>query len=230
MGYEIAGGLGVKMARPDREVFVMVGDGSYLMLPASWSPPSQEGVKIIIVLLDNQGYQSIGALSDPSWSPAFRDALPLSGQIRPPRGGNASVDLAANAASLGARAVRVADQRTAGGAGRCEGASVSGACGHPPGDRPAGACSGWWRLVGRAGRGAVGPRARSRRRWPTTSRAKSASGRVCRHRPGCRVREVRPADSRIGPRSAGQPTATANTSTVRDAIGCRHDHRGRVAD
>jgi 3D-(3,5/4)-trihydroxycyclohexane-1,2-dione acylhydrolase (decyclizing) len=63
MGYEIAGGLGVKMADPSREVYVMVGDGSYLMMAQEIVTSIQEGLKLTIVLVDNQGYASIGALS-----------------------------------------------------------------------------------------------------------------------------------------------------------------------
>ena len=70
MGYEIAAGLGVKMAAPDREVFVMVGDGSYLMMNSELVTAVAEGVKIIVVLVVNHGFQSIGALSSPSGSSA----------------------------------------------------------------------------------------------------------------------------------------------------------------
>src|ERR671924_779963 len=63
MGYEIPGGLGIKLAAPDREVFVMIGDASYLMLPQELVTAVAERVKLIIVLVDNRGYQSIGNLS-----------------------------------------------------------------------------------------------------------------------------------------------------------------------
>ena len=63
MGYEIAGALGVKMAAPDREVFSLVGDGSYLMLNSEIVTAIQEGIKLVIVLVDNHGYNSIGSLS-----------------------------------------------------------------------------------------------------------------------------------------------------------------------
>ena len=63
MGYEIAGGLGVKLAAPEREVYVLVGDGSYLMLSSELVTAVQEGVKLTIVLVDNHGYNSIGSLS-----------------------------------------------------------------------------------------------------------------------------------------------------------------------
>ncbi|MBV7329084.1 3D-(3,5/4)-trihydroxycyclohexane-1,2-dione acylhydrolase (decyclizing) [Chloroflexi bacterium TSY] len=63
MGYEIAGGLGIKMAEPDREVYVMVGDGSYLMMCTDLITVVQEGYKLTVVLIDNSGFRSIGALS-----------------------------------------------------------------------------------------------------------------------------------------------------------------------
>src|SRR5690606_17273425 len=64
MGYEIAGGLGVKMAAPEREVYVMVGDGSWLMMSSEIVTAVQEGIKLTVVLIDNCGYASIGALSE----------------------------------------------------------------------------------------------------------------------------------------------------------------------
>src|SRR5262249_3866438 len=63
MGYEIPGGLGVKLAAPEREVFVIVGDGSFLMMPQEIVTAIQEGIKLNIVLIDNHGFQSIGGLS-----------------------------------------------------------------------------------------------------------------------------------------------------------------------
>jgi 3D-(3,5/4)-trihydroxycyclohexane-1,2-dione acylhydrolase (decyclizing) len=96
MGYEIPGGLGVRMAAPDREVFVMCGDGSYLMMPGEVVTAVQEGVKVILVLVDNQGYASIGSLSESVGSGGF-------GTER-----DSPVDLAANAESLGVRALRAA--------------------------------------------------------------------------------------------------------------------------
>ena len=94
MGYEIPAGLGVKLAAPDREVFVLVGDGSYLMLPGELVTAVQEGVKLTIVLVDNRGYASIGALSRSLGTEGFGTVQPV------------EVDLAANAASLGARVLR----------------------------------------------------------------------------------------------------------------------------
>ena len=107
MGYEIAGGLGVKMAAPDRDVYVLVGDGSYLMMAQEIVTAVQEGIKITIVLLDNHGFASIGGLSEAVGSGGFgtryryRNAATgeLDGEVLP-------VDLAANAASLGAHVIR----------------------------------------------------------------------------------------------------------------------------
>jgi 3D-(3,5/4)-trihydroxycyclohexane-1,2-dione acylhydrolase (decyclizing) len=107
MGYEIAGGLGAKLAAPDREVFVLVGDGSYLMMPSELVTAVAEGVKLVVVLVDNQGFASIGALSESVGSGGFgtryryRDSTTgrLDGDPLP-------VDLAANASSLGADVLR----------------------------------------------------------------------------------------------------------------------------
>src|SRR5207244_7128790 len=71
MGYEIAGGLGVKMADPSRNVYVMVGDGSYLMMSSEIVTSIQEGHKLIIVVLDNHGFGSIGGLSKEIGSDGF---------------------------------------------------------------------------------------------------------------------------------------------------------------
>jgi 3D-(3,5/4)-trihydroxycyclohexane-1,2-dione acylhydrolase (decyclizing) len=107
MGYEIAGGLGVKLAAPDREVYVMVGDGSYLMLSSELVTCVQEGIKLVVVLVQNHGFQSIGALSRSVGAEGFgtryRYRDPGSGQLD---GDFLPVDLAANAASLGANVLR----------------------------------------------------------------------------------------------------------------------------
>src|SRR5437660_11429798 len=63
MGYEIAGGLGVKMAAPDRAVVVLVGDGSHLMMAQELVTAVQEGIKLTVDLLDNDGFSSVGGLS-----------------------------------------------------------------------------------------------------------------------------------------------------------------------
>jgi 3D-(3,5/4)-trihydroxycyclohexane-1,2-dione acylhydrolase (decyclizing) len=110
MGYEIPGGMGVKLAAPEREVYVLIGDGSYLMLPGELVTAVAERVPIVIVLVDNHGYASIGALSRSIGSSGFgtlyrfsdNGAVPLdpaSTQALP-------LDLAANAESLGARVMR----------------------------------------------------------------------------------------------------------------------------
>jgi 3D-(3,5/4)-trihydroxycyclohexane-1,2-dione acylhydrolase (decyclizing) len=103
MGYEIAGGLGVKMAEPDREVYVMVGDGSYLMMAQEIVTAVQEGLKLTIVVVQNHGFASIGALSESLGSQRFgtryRYRNPSTGALD---GDLLPVDLAANAASLGA--------------------------------------------------------------------------------------------------------------------------------
>ncbi|TML46256.1 MAG: 3D-(3,5/4)-trihydroxycyclohexane-1,2-dione acylhydrolase (decyclizing) [Actinobacteria bacterium] len=112
MGYEIAGGLGVKMSAPEREVYVLVGDGSYLMLSSEIVTSIQEGLKLTIVLVDNHGFNSIGGLSRSLGLDGFgtqyryrRDgSLGLDSDELPPA--LLPVDLAANAESLGARVIR----------------------------------------------------------------------------------------------------------------------------
>ncbi len=113
MGYEIAGGLGVKMADPEREVYVMVGDGSYLMMHTEIVSSLQEDHKLIIVVVDNNGYQCIRGLQESAGSPSFGnefrarvdDSYRLDGPY-------IEVDFAANAESLGARAFRATDEAT----------------------------------------------------------------------------------------------------------------------
>ena len=108
MGYEVAGALGVKMAAPDREVFALVGDGSYLMMASEIVTAVSEGIKLNLVIVQNHGFASIGALSESVGSQRFGTAYRyrnpdtglLDGQTLP-------VDLAANAESLGADVIRV---------------------------------------------------------------------------------------------------------------------------
>jgi 3D-(3,5/4)-trihydroxycyclohexane-1,2-dione acylhydrolase (decyclizing) len=112
MGYEIAGGLGVKMAAPERDVYVLVGDGSYLMLSSEIVTSIQEGYKLTIVLVDNHGFNSIGGLSRSLGTDGFGT------QYRYRRNGSIGldseespapllpVDLAANAESLGTHVIR----------------------------------------------------------------------------------------------------------------------------
>jgi 3D-(3,5/4)-trihydroxycyclohexane-1,2-dione acylhydrolase (decyclizing) len=116
MGYEIPGGLGVKMAAPDREVFVMVGDGSYLMMPSEIVTAVQESIKLIIVLVQNYGFASVGALSRRLGTEGFGAEYRSRGEDGQLSGELIPVDLAANAASLGAgvrRVTSVEELRTA---------------------------------------------------------------------------------------------------------------------
>ncbi|CRZ13488.1 3D-(3,5/4)-trihydroxycyclohexane-1,2-dione acylhydrolase (decyclizing) [Mycolicibacterium neworleansense] len=108
MGYEIAGGIGVRMAAPDRDVFVMVGDGSYLMMATELVTAVQEGIKIISVLVQNHGFASIGGLSESLGSQRFGTAYRYRTADGRLDGDTLPVDLAANAASLGADVIRVA--------------------------------------------------------------------------------------------------------------------------
>ena len=109
MGYEIAAGLGIKMADPDREVYVMVGDGSYLMMAQEIATSIQEGAKLNIVVVDNLGFASIGGLSTACGTGGFGT------HYRQRRNGSldgapVSVDFVANARSLGARSRRASTQ------------------------------------------------------------------------------------------------------------------------
>ncbi|WP_419758544.1 3D-(3,5/4)-trihydroxycyclohexane-1,2-dione acylhydrolase (decyclizing) [Acidisoma sp.] len=103
MGYEIAGGLGVKMAQPGREVIVMVGDGSYLMMNSEIATSVMLGRKLILVILDNRGYGCINRLQHATGGAGFnnllRDAVH---EVLP------EVDFAAHARSLGAVSEKVA--------------------------------------------------------------------------------------------------------------------------
>jgi 3D-(3,5/4)-trihydroxycyclohexane-1,2-dione acylhydrolase (decyclizing) len=111
MGYEIAGGLGVKLAAPEREVYVLVGDGSYLMLSSELVTAVQERLKLTIVLVDNRGYSSIGSLSRSLGTDGFGTLYRYrsNGSLGVDSEGSTDylpVDLAANAASLGAKVIR----------------------------------------------------------------------------------------------------------------------------
>jgi 3D-(3,5/4)-trihydroxycyclohexane-1,2-dione acylhydrolase (decyclizing) len=110
MGYECAAGIGAKMACPDREIYVMVGDGNYLMMNNEIVTSVQEGIKFIIILLNNNGFGSIGALSQSIGSQRFgtkyryrdEETGQLTGDILP-------VDFAQNARSLGAHVIEAKD-------------------------------------------------------------------------------------------------------------------------
>lgn len=114
MGYEIAGGLGVKMAAPDSEVYVMVGDGSYLMMNSEIVTSVQEGHKLTIVLMDNSGFKSIGSLSRSLGQSGFgtRYVYPTTEGLPTDEAGAEAtrlpVNLADNAESLGAHVIRCA--------------------------------------------------------------------------------------------------------------------------
>jgi 3D-(3,5/4)-trihydroxycyclohexane-1,2-dione acylhydrolase (decyclizing) len=107
MGYEIPAAIGAKLADPTREVYAFVGDGTYLMMPGEIVTSVQEGVKIIIVLVDNHGFASIGGLSQSlgqqGFGTSYRKRAAESGQLE---GDFLPVDFEANALSLGAHAIR----------------------------------------------------------------------------------------------------------------------------
>lgn len=103
MGYEIPGGLGVKMADPSREVYVMCGDATYLMLPSDLVTTIQEGYKITMILINNEGYASIGGLSNAVGGEGFGTHFKYRNSKNDQLDGDyLPVDLAKNAESLGA--------------------------------------------------------------------------------------------------------------------------------
>lgn len=104
MGYEIAGGLGVKMAKPESEVFVMVGDGSYLMLNSEIATSVMLGRKMIVVVLDNRGYGCIHRLQQFCGGPGFNNMLDDCLTVA---GGAPKTDFAAHAIALGAKGEKV---------------------------------------------------------------------------------------------------------------------------
>jgi len=104
MGYEIAGGLGVKLAAPEREVVVMVGDGSYLMMNSELATSIMLGQKLIVVLLDNRGFGCINRLQQATGSPGFNNLLADSRHEVLP-----DIDFVKHAQSLGAHAEKAAN-------------------------------------------------------------------------------------------------------------------------
>jgi len=103
MGYEIAGGLGVKMAKPDHEVIVMVGDGSYLMMNSEIATSVMLGLKLTIIVFDNSGFGCIDRLQTAAGGASFNNLLKdARHEILP------VIDFAAHAASLGAIALKIA--------------------------------------------------------------------------------------------------------------------------
>jgi 3D-(3,5/4)-trihydroxycyclohexane-1,2-dione acylhydrolase (decyclizing) len=112
MGYEIAGGLGVKLADPSREVFVMVGDGSYLMLHTEIVTSLQEHRKLVIVLVDNSGFGCIRGLQMANGTPSFGNELRYRDEATSRYDGPVvPVDFVANAESLGAHAIHAGNEQ-----------------------------------------------------------------------------------------------------------------------
>ena len=144
MGYEIAGGLGVKLADPERDVVVMVGDGSYLMMNSEIATSVAMGLKLTIVLLDNGGFGCINRLQQATGGAPFNNLVPH------------GVDLRAHAASLGALAERVASLAELEDAVR-RAQSASRTIGHCRGDRSRDQHGGRRALVGRRGPRCIGP-------------------------------------------------------------------------
>lgn len=107
MGYEIPGALGAKLADPSREVFVFLGDGTYQMMPTELVTAIQEGIKIIVVLVDNHGFASIGGLSQSLGGGGFGTQYRCrSGKSKQLDGDYTPVDYEANARSFGATALK----------------------------------------------------------------------------------------------------------------------------
>jgi 3D-(3,5/4)-trihydroxycyclohexane-1,2-dione acylhydrolase (decyclizing) len=106
IGYEIAGGLWIKMAAPEREVYVLIGDGSYIMMAQEITTSIQEGYKLNIILIDNRGFASIGGLSRACGNEGMGTEYVYKGKGSR-RGAPIELDFVANAVSLGAIACRV---------------------------------------------------------------------------------------------------------------------------
>ncbi|WP_405472979.1 3D-(3,5/4)-trihydroxycyclohexane-1,2-dione acylhydrolase (decyclizing) [Streptomyces canus] len=106
MGYEIPAAIGVKMAAPDRNVWALVGDGTYLMMPTEIVTAVQEGIAIKLLLIQNHGYASIGGLSETVGGERFATAYRYQSDDGTYTGAPLPVDLAANVASLGMRVLR----------------------------------------------------------------------------------------------------------------------------
>lgn len=102
MGYEVAGGLGIKMAEPERDVIVMVGDGSYMMLNAELATAAMMGIAYTIVLTDNRGYGCINRLQMGAGGAEFNNLIEHSYKVS-----DSWIDFVAHARSMGAEAVKV---------------------------------------------------------------------------------------------------------------------------
>ncbi len=110
MGYEVPASLGIRLADPDRDVFAMVGDGGYLMMPTELVTAVQERIKVVVVLVQNHGFHSIGSLSESLGSQRFGTSYRFRSEDGHLDGGILPVDLAANARSLGARVIEVSSR------------------------------------------------------------------------------------------------------------------------
>jgi 3D-(3,5/4)-trihydroxycyclohexane-1,2-dione acylhydrolase (decyclizing) len=108
MGYEIPAAIGIKMAEPGREVYAMIGDGNYLMMSQEIVTSIQEGIKIVVIVLDNHGFASIGGLSESLGCERFGTRLQSRGSKGQLSGPILPVRFADNAASLGANAILIA--------------------------------------------------------------------------------------------------------------------------
>jgi 3D-(3,5/4)-trihydroxycyclohexane-1,2-dione acylhydrolase (decyclizing) len=108
MGYEIPAAIGIKLADPSRNVYAIIGDGNYLMMSQEIVTSIQEGVKIVVIVLDNHGFASIGGLSQSLGCERFGTQLRSRGSDGQLSGPVLPIDFAENAASLGAEAIRIA--------------------------------------------------------------------------------------------------------------------------
>ncbi len=110
MGYEVPASLGIRLADESRDVFAMVGDGGYLMMPTELVTAVQERIKVIVVLVQNHGFHSIGSLSEELGSQRFGTQYRYRDRAGRLEGGVLPVDLAANARSLGCHVIEVASR------------------------------------------------------------------------------------------------------------------------
>jgi 3D-(3,5/4)-trihydroxycyclohexane-1,2-dione acylhydrolase (decyclizing) len=110
MGYEVPASLGIRLADETRDVFAMVGDGGYLMMPTELVTAVQERIKVIVVLVQNHGFHSIGSLSEELGSQRFGTRYRYRGAEGRLDGDLLPVDLAANARSLGVHVIEVSSR------------------------------------------------------------------------------------------------------------------------
>ena len=139
MGYEIAGGVGAKLAAPDREVYVMVGDGSFQMMSNEITTAVQEGLKLIVVIVDNKGFSSVGRVSEQVGAEGFGCHYRLRGPSGAYDGPEMRLDFVKMCQGMGAKALEVSDARRAP---------------RPPSPMPAPArrrCASWSRPTGTSG-------------------------------------------------------------------------------